>query len=59
MLTSGNRPIMFLPDNGKLNISYVYTGDLSINDYKLDINADYVDQLMKIQKSIYKSKIFK
>lgn len=56
----GNRPIMFLPDNGKLNISYVYTGDLSINDYKLDINADYVDQLMKNSKKAFiKSKIFK
>ena len=56
----GNRPIMFLPDNGKLNISYVYTGDLSINDYKLNINADYVDQLMKNSKKAFiKSKIFK
>ena len=56
----GNRPIMFLPDNGKLNISYVYTCDLSINDYKLDINADYVDQLMKNSKKAFiKSKIFK
>lgn len=56
----GNKPVMFLPDNSKLNISYVYTGDLNVNNYKLDINAEYVDQLMKNSKKAFiKSKIFR
>lgn len=56
----GNRPVMFLPDNSKLNISYIYTGDLNVNNYKLDINVEYVDQLMKKSKKAFiKSKIFR
>lgn len=56
----GNRPIMFLPSNSKLNVSYIHTGELNVNDYKLDVNVDYVDQLMKNSKKAFiKSKIFK